>query len=182
MRWWRWALLLLWVVMGALIVAGLFVAAFFGEFSPIEAGDPGAVILFVPILTGFVLGILLTDEEIVVAAGAGVLAAVLSVVFVGLFLLSPVLAGVAEATNSYAAFLSSRIMLSTIVLFPLVVVGSVLGRGIGDLFLPSERMKEQLEELREETRRWHEALDRLEHRSRDELQLPEEKPPEQGKG
>ena len=92
------------------------------------------------------------------------------------------LAGVAEATNSYAAFLSSRIMLSTIVLFPLVVVGSVLGRGIGDLFLPSERMKEQLEELREETRRWHEALDRLEHRSRDELQLPEEKPPEQGKG
>ena len=33
-RWWRWALLLLWVVMGALIVAGLFVAAFFGEFSP----------------------------------------------------------------------------------------------------------------------------------------------------
>ena len=178
----RWALVLVWIVLGALTIAGFFIAAFFGAFSPIEVGDPGAVILLVPILTGFLLGILLTDEEIVVAAGAGVLTAVLSIAFVGLFLMSPVLAGVARATQPFAAFLSSRIVLSTIVLFPLVVVGSVIGRGIGDLFLPSPRVKQQLEEIREETRRWHEALDRLEHRSRDEVQLPEPKPPEQRKG
>jgi len=181
-RWRRWLLFVLWVVLGSLIVAGFFIAAFFGEYSPIEAGDPGAIILFVPILTGFVLGVLLTDEEIVVAAGAGVLAAVLSVVLVVLFMMSPILAGVAVATTPYAAFISSRVILSTVLLFPLLVVGSVVGRGVGDLFLPSERMRAELDELRAETRRWHEALDRLEHRSRDELQLPAEKPPEQGKG
>lgn len=180
-RWRRWALFLLWVALCAIIVAGLFVAAFFASYAPIEVGDPGAVILGVPILAGFMLGVLLTDEEIVVAAGAGVVAAVLSIVLVVLFMMSPMLAGVAVATTPYAAFISSRIILSTVLLFPLLVVGSVVGRGIGDLFLPSARVQARLDELREETRRWHEALDRLEHRSRNELQLPEEKPPEQGK-
>lgn len=174
-------LVALWVVLGAIIVTGFFIAAFFGAFSPIEIGDPGAIILVVPILTGFVLGILLTDEEIVVAAGAGVLTAVISVALVVLFMMSPIFAGVAVATTPYAAFVSSRIILSTVLLFPLLVVGSVVGRGIADLFLPSERMQAQLDELRAETRRWHETLDRLEHRSRDELQVPEEKPPEKGK-
>ena len=161
-------------------MAGFFIAAFFGEYSSIEVGDPGAVILIVPLLAGFSMGILLTDEEIVVAAGAGVLSAVLSVALVVLFMMSPILAGVAVATSPYATFISSRVILSTVLLFPLLVVGSVLGRGIGDLFLPTERMRAELDELREETRRWHAALDRLEHRSRDEVQgpAPPEKPPE----
>lgn len=158
----------MWTVLGGLILASFFIAGFFREFAPLAFGDPGAILLIVPILTGFLLGILLTNEEIVVAAGAGLLAATLAVVFVGIFLFSPVLAGVAKGTQSFAAFSISRIALSTVLLFPLVVVGSVVGRGVGDLFLPSVRVREQLEALREETRRWHEALERLERREREE--------------
>ena len=155
-------LFLIWILLGAVIVAAFFVAAFFADFSAIEVGDPGAILLLVPLLTGVLLGILLTDAEIVVAAGAGVLCAVLAVTLVGVFLFSPMLAGVAAGSTIYAAFSISRVALSMVVLFPLVVVGSVLGRGVGDLFLPSPRLKRQIQELREETRRWHVALDRFE--------------------
>ncbi|HEV8594152.1 MAG TPA: hypothetical protein VGR51_01320 [Thermoplasmata archaeon] len=127
-----------------------------------------------PLLTGFLLGILLTDQEIVAAAGAGLLAALVALLFISVFLFSPVLAGVAGSSEVLAAYSISRIALSAILLVPLVVVGSVVGRGIGDLFLPSVRVQKELDALREETRRWHEALDRLENRPR-EPKPPEEK-------
>jgi hypothetical protein len=163
--WRQRAFYVVWIVVGAVIVAGFFVAAFFADFSLIELGDPGAVLLLVPLLTGLLLGILLTDAEIVVAAGAGVACATLAAGLVAVFLFSPLLAGVAVGSNIFAAFTISRVALSVVVLFPLVLVGCVLGRGIGDLFLPSPRLKLQLDELREETRRWHDALDRLERRT-----------------
>ncbi|MBI4416326.1 MAG: hypothetical protein HY557_05025 [Euryarchaeota archaeon] len=163
-RWLTRAWFASWVLLGAVIIAAFFIASFFTDFSAFPVRDSGAVLLLVPLLTGFLLGILLTDAEIVTAAAAGVLSALVAVGLVGVFLFSPVLAGVAQPTQVFAAFSISRIALSTIVLFPLVIVGTVVGRGIGDLFLPSPRVKEQLDQLREETRRWHEALDRLERR------------------
>jgi hypothetical protein len=160
-------LFLLWSFLGGLIVAAFFAAAFFREFSPIALGDPGAVILFVPILTGFLLGVLLTDEEIVMAAGSGLLSSIIALSLITVFLYAPSLVGVAKSTQPFAAFSLSRIALSAVLLVPLVVVGSVIGRGVGDLFLPSVRVRAELEVLREETRRWHEALDRLENRPRE---------------
>jgi len=180
-RWRALGLLVLWSVLGAVIIASLFLAAYFSDYSPILAPDPGAVILFIPLLTGLILGILLTDEEIVAAAGAGLLAATLAVVLIGLFLFSPVLAGVAPSNRATTAFSVSRTTLSAILLFPLIVVGAVLGRGVGDLFLPSARTRAQLDALREETRRWHAALDRLEQRNRD-AESVEPPPPELPEG
>src|SRR3989304_5373543 len=78
-------LLVLWTGLGAVIIAAFFLAAFFNDYSPILAVDAGAVILLVPLLTGLLLGILLTDEEIVVAAGAGLLAATVAVGLLGVF-------------------------------------------------------------------------------------------------
>ncbi|MGI0148804.1 MAG: hypothetical protein ACREDF_04650 [Thermoplasmata archaeon] len=176
--WRRRALFLGWIFVGATIVAGFFVASFFSGFSSIELGDPGAVLLLVPLLTGLLLGILLTDAEIVVAAGAGVACATIAVGLVAVFLFSPLLAGVAVGSNIFAAFVISRVSLSMVVVFPLVLVGCVLGRGVGDLFLPSPRLKRQLDELREETRRWHDALDRLERRQGNEPEAGGPKAPE----
>jgi hypothetical protein len=176
---WRTRLLFLtWTFLGAVIVAAFFIASFFSDFSAIPVGDPGAILLLVPLLVGFLLGVLLTDAEIVVAAGAGVGCAILSSVLVGVYLFSPVLAGVATGSSPLIAFSISRIALSLVVLFPLVVVGSVVGRGVGDLFLPSPRLKRQIEELRQETRQWHEALDRLERQHAEERDLASARPPE----
>ena len=180
-------LLVLWTGLGAVIIASFFLAAFFNDYSPILAVDAGAVILLVPLLTGLLLGILLTDEEIVVAAGAGLLAATVAVGLIGLFLFSPQIAGVVPSTRAATAFSVSRTALSAILLFPLVVVGAVLGRGVGDLFLPSARTRAELEKLREETRRWHEALERMEKRPLDWVpgspaEPPRMPPEERGKG
>jgi len=172
----RWFLILLWTFLGALIVGAFFLMAFFQSLSPIPVGEPGAIILFVSLFTGFILGVLLTDEEIVVAAGAGVLTSAEAVVLIAAFLFSPVFAGIVPADRAFAAFSASQILLSTVLLFPLSVVGSVIGRGIGDSFLPSPRIRQELEALREETRRWHEALAQIERRQEGE-------PPEdRGKG
>lgn len=176
MEWRRWAFRLLWVGLGAVTIAGFFVMAYFHALSPVQIGDPGLVLLPVPLLIGFILGVLLTDEEIVLAAGAGVLTAVLALALITLFLFSPVLAGVVAGDRAFAAFSLPQVMLATILLFPLVVVGSAIGRGFGDLFLPSPRVQQQLAELREETRRWHEALERLERRA--EVRPPPESPEE----
>lgn len=166
---WRRRLLFLgWIFLGATIVAAFFVAAFFSSISAIAIGDPGAIILLVPLLTGFLLGVLLTDAEIVAAAAAGVLCAGFAVTLVAIFLVSPILAGVAALSTPFAGFSISSAALTMIVLFPLIVVGTVLGRGIGDLFLPSPRAKRQAEQLREETRRWHESLGRQGHHQQDD--------------
>jgi len=165
--------------LGGVTLASFFVAAFFHAYSTFWTGDPGAVILLMPLLTGLLLGILITNDEIVVAAGAGLLAATLAVVLIGLFLFAPLLAGVAPANRATEAFSISRTVLSALLLFPLSVVGSVIGRGIGDLFLPSARVRAQLEALREETRRWHEALERMERRPLDrDLRESQLLPPE----
>src|SRR2546422_11552808 len=79
----------MWTFLGAMIIAAFFLTAFFRPLSPIGTGDPGAVLLLIPLLTGFLLGILLTEEEIVVAAGAGGLAALLAGAPVAPFLFSP---------------------------------------------------------------------------------------------
>lgn len=155
-------LFLVWTFLGAVIVSAFYVASFFAAFSALLIGDRGAALLLVPLLTGFLLGVLLTDAEIAIAAGAGVLCASLAVGLVALFLFSPVLAGVAATSTASAGLSLSSIALSTIVLFPLVVVGSAIGRGVGDLFLPSAQAKRRSEQLREDTRRWHASLKRPE--------------------
>ena len=183
-RWRERAEILLWTALGGVILAAFFVASFFSAYSPLLVGDPGAVLLLLPLLAGLLLGILLTDEEIVVAAGAGLLAAILAVVLIGLFLFSPILTGVAPANRDTEGYSISRTVLSAILLFPLSVVGSVLGRGAGDLFLPSARVREELERLREETRRWHEALERMERRPLEggPIELPPNAPEAREKG
>jgi len=67
-------LFLLWSVLGGVIIAAFFVAAFFGDFGPIRFGDPGVVILFLPVFTAFILGLLLVDFELVQTVLAALLA------------------------------------------------------------------------------------------------------------
>src|SRR5437899_11053998 len=67
-------LFLLWSVLGGVIVAAFFVAAFFGDFGILRVGDPGLVILFMPLFTPFVLGLLLVDYDLVQTVIAALLA------------------------------------------------------------------------------------------------------------
>src|SRR2546426_4069389 len=125
-------LFLLWSVLGGVIVAAFFVAAFFGDFSPIRFGDPGSVILFLPVFTAFVLGLLLVDCELVHAVLAALLATGIAIGLVLAFMLAPGLAHVAVGPPPYEGAFAA------VLLFPLILLGTVVGPAIGGRILPPQ--------------------------------------------
>ena len=149
---------LAWSFLGALIVAAFFIAAFFGDFGPIRFTDPGIAILFMPLFTAFILGMLLTRYELIVAVIAALFTTTLAVVLVVLFLVAPLMAGVVTEGASLQQFVLQRVALSAVLLFPLVLLGCVVGRAIGEKILPPEETRKRREELAVETRAWHEQL------------------------
>ncbi len=159
-----------WSFLGALIVAAFFIAAFFGEFGPIRFEDPGIAILFMPLATSFLLGLLLTRFELVVSVIAALFTTTLAVALVVLFMLAPLMSGVATEGASLQQFVVQRVALSAILLFPLILLGCVVGRAVGDRILPPEETRKRREALAAETRAWHE-----------ELAKAEGKPPQEGR-
>lgn len=156
------AFLVLWSGLGAVIVAAFFISASFGEFGLLQLGDPGTVILFVPILTAFTLGLLLTDYELPVAVMAAFLTTVIAIALVMLFMFGPLLAGVASEGGFFQQWVVQRVALSAVLLFPLILLGSVVGRAVGERILPPEEVRQRREALMAETRAWHEELSKME--------------------
>jgi len=153
---------LLWTCLGALIVAGFFIAAFFADFSPLRFGDPGTMILFVPILTAFTMGLLLVDYELLSTVVASLLATVIAIVLVVVFVFSPLIVGVASQGELFQMFVVQQVALSAVLLFPLVLLGTVVGRAVGERILPPEEIRRRREALVAETRAWHEKLSTME--------------------
>ena len=145
-------LFLLWSVLGGVIVAAFFVAAFFGDFGILRVGDPGLVILFMPLFTAFVLGLLLVDYELVQTVIAALLATGVAIGLILTFMYAPDLAGVAVRPPPYEGAFSA------ILLFPLILLGTVLGRAIGERILPPQDILDRQKALMAETREWHEQL------------------------
>ena len=149
-------LFLLWSVLGGVIVAAFFVAAFFGDFSPIRFGDPGSVILFLPVFTAFVLGLLLVDYELVHAVLAALLATGIAIGLVLAFMLAPGLAHVAVGPPPYEGAFAA------VLLFPLILLGTVVGRATGERILPPQAVLDRQKALMAETLEWHEQLSKME--------------------
>src|SRR3989442_8701024 len=104
-------LFLLWSVLGGVIVAAFFVAAFFGDFGILRVGDPGLVILFMPLFTAFILGLLLVDFELVQTVIAPLLATAAAIALVLGFMYSPDLSGVAVWPPRYLGPFSAVLLL-----------------------------------------------------------------------
>ncbi len=151
-----------WCFLGALIVAAFFIAAFFGDFGPIRFQDPGIAILFMPLFTAFILGLLLTRFELLASVIAALVTTTLAIVLVVLFLVAPLLSGVATEGASLQQFVVQRVALSALLLFPLILLGCVVGRAVGDRILPPEETRKRREALSAETRAWHEQLSKTE--------------------
>ena len=149
-------ILLLWSVLGGVIVAAFFVTAFFAEFGPIRFADAGTVILFMPLFTAFILGLLLVDFELTQTVIAAFVAAGVAIGLVFAFMYSPDLAGVAVGPPRYEGAFSA------VLLFPLILLGTVVGRAIGERILPPQAVLDRQKALMAETREWHEQLKKAE--------------------
>ncbi len=149
-------LFLLWSVLAGVIVAAFFVTAFFGDFGPIRFSDPGIVILFMPLFTAFILGLLLVDFELVQTVLAALVATGVAISLVLGFMYAPTLVGVAVGPPPYQGAFSA------VLLFPLILLGTVVGRAIGERLLPPQAILDRQRALMAETREWHEQLSRVE--------------------
>lgn len=151
---------LLWTILGGVIVATFFIAAMIPWYSPIALGDPGLALLFVPLLASFTMGILLVDYDLLVAVYASLLMTIMATIFVVLFMVSPLLVGVELSPGFFEQWLSQRVMLAVALQFPLVLLGTVIGRAFGEVVIPPRGLGESRERLIRETREWHETLER----------------------
>ena|SRR3989442_621912 len=149
-----------WSLLGGVILAAFFVTAFFADFGPLRFNDPGIVILFMPLFTAFVLGLLLVDYELVNAVIAALLATCFAVALIFGFMFAPLLAGVAVEGELFQQLVVQRVALSAILLFPLVLLGTVVGRAVGERIMPPGETRERQKALVEETRAWHKQLNR----------------------
>src|SRR2546422_2461093 len=110
-----------WSLLGGVILAAFFVTAFFADFGPLRFNDPGIVILFMPLFTAFILGLLLVDYELVQPVIAPLLATGVAIGLVLTFMYAPTLAGVDVGRPPYQGAFSA------VLLFPLILLGTVLG-------------------------------------------------------
>ena len=149
-------LFLLWSVLCGVIVAAFFVSAFFADFAPIQVGDPGTVILFMPLFAAFILGLLLVDFELVHTVLAALLATGVAIGLVLGFMFAPAIAGVEVGPPPYQGAFAS------VLLFPLILLGTVVGRAIGERILPPQAILDRQKALMAETREWHEQLSKSE--------------------
>ncbi len=156
------ALFLLWCALGALILSAFFIGAFFGDYGPLRFSDPGVAVLFVPVLTAFTLGLLLVEHELVASVVASLVMTGIAIVLILVFVFSPLIANVASQGELLQLFAVQQVALSAIFLFPLVLLGTVVGRAVGDRILPPEDVRRRRDALMAETRAWHEQLSRIE--------------------
>jgi len=152
-------LFLLWTFLSGVIVAAFFVTSFFGDYGPVRLADPGTVILFMPVFTAFILGLLLADYELVHTVVAALLSTFVAIGLILGFMYAPAVAGVAVGPPPYQGAFSS------VLLFPLVLLGTVVGRAIGERILPPAETQRRQRALEAETREWHERLTEIEGRS-----------------
>ena len=149
----------LWIVVGAVTATGFFVNAFFPDYSSLGLRDQGLAILVLPLLAGFLLGFMLAEHELVHVAAGSLAMTGLVLALVGVFIFAPILAGLPSVIEGVSLLAVRQVGVSSILLFPTITTGTVLGHAFASSFFPPDQMREELRKLREETRKWHEELE-----------------------
>lgn len=158
--------LFLYSLAGAVPVSAFFIAALFPGYSSLSVGDAGGVLIVAPIAVGTLLGALLSDYDLRYAAFAAIGTTLFASVLIAVFIYSPIIAGVAQATPAadpsqvLEVFVAQRVMLFAVLAFPILLLGTILGSALAGRILPSDELRRELQRLRAETKEWHELLER----------------------
>jgi len=117
-------------------------------------------------VVGILLGFLLSEYDLRWVTAGTLFITVFASAFIVLFIMSPIIAGVASATPAVTPdqqleiFVAQRVMLFVVMSFPVLLVGAIVGRALSERLVPSEELRRELEQLRKETKEWHEVLER----------------------
>jgi len=151
---------------GSVPVAAFFILAFFPGYVPFSITETGTILILTPLIVGVLFGFMLSECDLRSVAAGTLVIVISSSVLVTAFIMSPILAGVASAAPAVAPgevleiYIAQRILLFVVLSFPVLLLGAVVGRALSERVVPSEELRRELEQLRRETKEWHELLER----------------------
>ena len=160
---------------GSIPVAAFFITALFRGYTPLDTAETGTILILTPLVIAILLGFLLSEYDLRWVTAGTLFITVFASAFIVLFIMSPIVAGVASQTPAVTPdqqleiFVAQRVMLFVVMSFPVLLVGAVVGRALSERLVPSEELRRELEQLRKETKEWHEILER-----RGKVQKPSE--------
>ena len=130
----------LWVASAALLMGSFIAIAHLQEFGPLVILGVGETIMFVSLGTGVLLGILLAKDYLHVVMAKAFVAFLGAFLFVALTVFAPVLVGVVpDQTLLQEADVARASLITAVLIFPLILFGSVIGRLLGEAFKGWER-------------------------------------------
>jgi len=168
-------LAILWTFCGAVTMATFFFISFFPEYSPFAEGEIGFSIIFLPITVSFVVGLLANEFEVPVTVLISILLVIISVTIAFLAVFHPVISGIVVDPTDLPSTDEQRMSMvfSALFIMPLTLIGTILGKAVGAVILPSEEELIERRWLVERTREWHAALARRDEEPEEPKSRPE---------
>jgi len=115
----------------ALIDAAVIMAMVLPDLTPLPSVDSGLVFM-IPVLSGLILGLLLTEESYKIRAVSGLYTIVLSCIIVFISLYWPILSGVATDFGFYMIWSMKWTMMAALIITPTTLMGVLLGASTAD--------------------------------------------------
>jgi hypothetical protein len=148
-----------WSTLGAVIVSFFFLSTFLPSYSPLPLVESGAV-FFGPLFCGIILGIILKEFEMPALTASVTILTIMAILFIGTVIVVPVL----QTQDAFLILVDMDapefIALSAIFIFPISLIGMVIGKALGEIVFLTKREREELKALRKEVREWHEELEK----------------------
>jgi len=144
------------------ISAGTIVGFFYGTniLSWATSFNPGGGMLFIsPLVCGFILGILTWDYEISHAVYASIVLTLTASIWIIVLLTAPSLFGVAMLIDRYYLYITQNILLAVVMVFPVSLLGSIVGKYLTGSALLSPEVKVEKQHLKVETEEWYQMLE-----------------------
>lgn len=114
------------IVATALIDAAVIMAMVLPDLTPLPSVGSGLVFM-IPVLSGLILGLLLTKESYKIRAVSGLYTIILSCIIVFFALYWPILSGVASDFGFYMIWSMKWTMVASLIITPTTLMGVLLG-------------------------------------------------------
>lgn len=153
----------IWAVSAGIIVSFFFSTNFLAWATSFNPG--GSVLLISPIMCGLMIGIVTWEVDAIHTVISSFILTTVATVGVALTLMSPMLFGAAWALDDYYIYVAQNVMISIILILPLSLLGSMVGRVFAENTIMSSTYRVEREQLRSETHEWYKMLeDKLEEK------------------
>ncbi|MDD4308251.1 MAG: hypothetical protein PHU53_05530 [Thermoplasmata archaeon] len=151
--------LLVWSVSAGTIVAFFFATNFLAWATNFNPG--GSALLFSPLMCGLILGIVTYEYETIQTVVSSIIMTLTTSVLVIVTLMSPYILGIVIDPTGTQLFVTvpQNMMITIILVLPISLLGSILGRLFAENTLVSYSVKQERAVLRTETEEWYRMLE-----------------------